>query len=326
MASMSSDPSLPAPPGVEHCYRHPSEETGVHCTRCGRPICPACMIEAPVGYQCPECVAEARQEFRKGPGRRIAVANAKGVSVTKVLLGLILGVFVIEVAVGGPGSLLTGPSPAKLIELGGSVPVFTAPDGGIAGIAAGQYWRIFTSMFLHFGLIHLAFNAYALWIFGTFMETELGRLRFALVYLVTGICAGAVAYAWAPLVLVGNQLAISVGAGASGAIFGVFGAFVTYNYRRRGSALAQARLRQAAVLLLLNAVIGLSVPAIDWRAHVGGFVSGLVAGYVAEGSGNLTRRRAILVGGMAGLLVAAGALAVWRTTDIRAMFPPGTFG
>jgi membrane associated rhomboid family serine protease len=282
------------------------------------------MIEAPVGYQCPECVAEAKREFRKGPGRRIAVANAKGLSATKVLLGLIVGVFVLEVAVGGPGSLLTGPSPRKLIDLGGMVAVFGTPDGGLGGIAAGQYWRIFTSMFLHFGLIHLAFNAYALWIFGGFMERELGRLRFLVVYLVTGLCAGAASYAWAPLIE-GNQLSITVSAGASGAIFGVFGAFVIYNYRRRGSALAQARLRQAVILLLLNAAIGISVPAIDWRAHVGGFVAGLMAGYVVEGSGTLTRRRAILVAGTAALLVAAGALALWRTSEIRSMFPPGTF-
>ena len=278
-----------------------------------------------MGYQCPECVAEARSEFRKGPGRRIAMANAKAVSVTKVLLGVILAVFAIEVAVGGPGSLLSGPSNPDLIKLGGSVSVVPTPDGGVAGIAAGQYWRIFTSMFLHIGLIHVAFNAYALWIFGTFMEQELGRVRFLLVYLVTGIFAGAAAYAWAPL-LVDGRLTITVGAGASGAIFGIFGAFVTYNYRRRGSALAQARLRQAAVLLLLNAAIGLSVPGIDWRAHVGGFVSGLAAGYVAEGSGNLTRRRAILIGGTGVLLLAAAGLMVWRTTDIRSLFPPGSFG
>ena len=322
---MSSDPSLPAAPGVEYCYRHPSEQTGVHCTRCGRPICPACMIEAPVGYQCPECVAEARREFKKGPGRRIAVANAKSVSVTKVLLGTILAVYAIEVVVGGARSMLSGPPAQDLIELGGSVIVFPTPDGGLGGIAAGQYWRLFTSMFLHVGLIHLAFNAYALWIFGTFMEQELGRLRFLLVYLVTGICAGAAAYAFSPFDVAGG-LTINVSVGASGAIFGIFGAFVMYNFRRRGSALAQARLRQAAFLLLLNAAINAYVPAIDWRAHVGGFVFGLAVGYVAEGSGDLTRRKVILVAGTAALLLVAAALTAWRTADIRSMLPPGIFG
>ncbi len=274
MPDMASDPTLPAPPGVEHCYRHPSEQTGVHCTRCDRPICPACMIEAPVGYQCPECVAEARQEFRRGPGRKIAVANAKAVSATKVLLATIVAAFAIEVVMGGSRSLLSGPPPADLVDLGGSVIVFRTPDGGLGGIAAGQYWRIFTSMFLHAGLIHLAFNAYALWIFGAFMEQELGRIRFLLVYLLTGIGAGAVSYAFAPFDVAAGQVSQGVGVGASGAIFGVFGAFVAFNYRRRASPLAQARLRQAAFLLLLNALIGWSVSAIDWRAHVGGSCSG----------------------------------------------------
>ena len=62
---------LPSPPAptIEVCYRHPNVPTRVHCTRCERPICPDCMIPAPVGFQCPECVEEARREFRKGSGR-----------------------------------------------------------------------------------------------------------------------------------------------------------------------------------------------------------------------------------------------------------------
>src|SRR4029453_15885180 len=86
MAGMSEETGQQprgAPPAVEHCYRHPNVETGVHCTRCARPICPEGMTPAPFGYQCPECVAQARREFRKGPGRRIVTG---GVTATKVLL------------------------------------------------------------------------------------------------------------------------------------------------------------------------------------------------------------------------------------------------
>ena len=61
----------PPPPAFEYCYRHPQVVTGVHCTRCGRPICPDCMTAAPVGYQCPDCVNSARQEFKRGAGKRI---------------------------------------------------------------------------------------------------------------------------------------------------------------------------------------------------------------------------------------------------------------
>jgi membrane associated rhomboid family serine protease len=313
MACMSSDPSLPAPPGIEHCYRHPSEQTGVHCTRCGRPICPACMIEAPVGYQCPECVAEARREFRKGPGRRIAVANAKSVSATKVLLGLIVGVFIAEIVVAGPGSLAVGPSSRQLYDMGGATAFFFEPAGGgfrlLPGIATGQYWRLVSSMFLHIGMIHLAFNAYALWLFGTALETELGRIRFLLIYLTTGIFASAASYAFGS--------AGAVGAGASGAIFGIFGAVFAYNYRRRASALAAARLQQMVRLIVINAFLALALQFIDWRAHLGGLVAGVAAGYVAEGWGNLAKRRWILVFGFAGILLAAAGLVAWRTAQLR---------
>ena len=120
---------------------------------------------------------------------------------------------------------MTGPSTLKLINLGASVGVAQLPNGDIVGIAVGQNWRLVTAMFLHAGLWHIAFNAYALWIFGSMVEQELGRVRFLLIYFVTGIVASAASYAFGPY--------YAVGVGASGAVFGVFGAFVTYNYRRR---------------------------------------------------------------------------------------------
>jgi membrane associated rhomboid family serine protease len=301
---MATDPTLPAPPEIEYCYRHPAEETRVHCTRCGRPICPECMIPAPVGYQCPECVAEARKEFRQGPGRRIAVAQAKGISATNALLAVILAVFAVELAVAGPGSLLLGPSTKQLYNLGASA--------GFA-VAMGQDWRLFTSMFLHIGIIHLAFNCYALWLFGNAVEQEFGRLRFLLIYFATGLFASAASYAFGPINV--------VGAGASGAVFGLFGAFIAYNYRRRDTAIAAARLRQMMGLIVLNAVIALSFGFIDWRAHAGGLVAGIAAGYVGEGWGNLSRRRVVLVVGFAGIVLATLALVVWRTTSLHAANP-----
>src|SRR5688500_2379830 len=138
------DEQLPAPPptaAIEVCYRHPKEQTRVHCTRCGRPICPDCMIPAPVGYQCPECVEQARR--LRG-----------GVSATKVLLAAIVGMFVVEVLVGGTRGRFSAPSGDRLIDLGAMQPLL---------IADGQYWRLFTAMFLHAGLLHILFNAYALY-------------------------------------------------------------------------------------------------------------------------------------------------------------------
>ncbi|MGZ5213228.1 MAG: rhomboid family intramembrane serine protease [Actinomycetota bacterium] len=309
--------SLPPPPPTsapERCYRHPNVETGVHCTRCGRPICPECMIPAPVGHQCPECVGEARREFRQGPGRRIAVANIRRrASATTALLGLIAAVFLLEVVTGGPGSLMTGPSGLKLIELGASVALARLPNGDLVGIAAGQDWRLVSAMFLHAGLLHIAFNAYALWIFGTVVEQELGRLRFLLIYFATGIVASAASYSFGPN---------AVGVGASGAIFGIFGAFVTYNYRRRHLAIAAARLRSAVMIVVINMVLALSIQGIDWRAHVGGFIAGLFAGFVAEGVGTPPARRTILLVGFVGLLAVAFGLVAWHTSELQSRFGP----
>ena len=310
---MDEATALPPPPTTERCYRHPEVETGVHCTRCGRPICPDCMVPAPVGHHCPDCVAEARSEYRKGPGRRVAVANIRrGATATSILLGLMGAAYLLEIVSGGAGSLMTGPSADRLVDLGASVALAQSADGGLIGVATGQYWRLMTAVFLHAGLFHIAFNAYALWIFGSVVERELGHLRFLLIFFVTGFFASAASYAFGPN---------AVGVGASGAVFGIFGAFVIYNYRRRHLAIASARLRGAVMLLVINAVFSLSVPGIDWRAHVGGFLAGLAAGFAAEGVGSAPQRRAILILGFGGLVLAGFALVAWHTSQLRVEFP-----
>ncbi len=231
---------------------------------------------------------------------------------TTLLLGMIGAMYLVEISAGGPGSLMTGPSGEKLINLGASVGLAQTANG-LIGIGAGQYWRLVSSMFLHAGLLHIAFNSYALWIFGTVVEEELGSLRMLLIYFSTGIVASAASYAFGPN---------AVGVGASGAIFGIFGAFVAYNYRRRHMAIAAARLRSAVTLVILNMVLAFSIPGIDWRAHVGGFVAGLFAGFAAEGVGSPSARRSILVIGFAALLVVAFALVSWHTSQLQAQFGP----
>jgi membrane associated rhomboid family serine protease len=290
-----------APPTVEYCYRHPNVRTSVHCTRCGRPICPDCMIPAPVGYQCPQCVEDARREFRRGAGR-IVRPGTGGITATKVLLLALLAMFVVEVATGGSNALLASPPDRTLIRLGAMQPFL---------IADGQYWRLFTAIFLHAGLLHIGFNAYALWIFGSFTETYLGRTRFVVIFFVTGFVASATSYAFGPVQ--------SVGVGASGAIFGVFGAFIAYNFRRRHLPQAAAQLRWALMLILLNAVLAFGFAGIDWRAHVGGLVSGFFAGLAAEGMGDRRTRRLISVAGFTAIVVIGLALVVWRTDQIRAL-------
>jgi membrane associated rhomboid family serine protease len=299
MAGMPDD-HLPAPPPppvptLEVCYRHPNVATRVHCTRCGRPICPDCMIQAPVGFQCPECVDRARSQFRAGP-----VGAPAGLSVTRLLVVAIVAMFVVEIVTGGPGSMFEGPSAARLVDLGALQPLL---------VANGQFWRLFSAMFLHASLLHVAFNAYALWLFGSAVESNLGRTNMVLIYFVSGFVASAASYAFL------DPQGLSVG--ASGAIFGIFGAFIAYNYRRRHLAAASANLRWAAILLLLNAFLAVGYRAIDWRAHLGGLAAGLVAGWVAEGWGAPSQRRAIRVVGFGALIAVGVGLVVWRTDQLR---------
>ncbi len=166
------------------------------------------MIPAPVGHQCPECVAEARKEYRQGPGRQIAAANLKATPVTKILLIAIgIGYLWELVVAGGPGSLFNGPGFQDLIDAGALVPAGVSPTGSTSpsAIVGGEWWRLLSSMFLHAGLIHLALNAYVLWIFGNEIERQIGRLETLAVFLVTGVFASATSYAFAPGFVVGGR-------------------------------------------------------------------------------------------------------------------------
>ena len=292
---------LPFPPAptIEVCYRHPDVQTRVHCTRCDRPICPDCMIPAPVGHQCPECVEQARRDFRSGPGR----ALRGGVSATKALLVAIAIPFVIEVILGGPQALFN-PSAEILFDMGAMQPI---------AVADGQFWRLFTAMFLHAGLLQVALNAYFFWLFGRMVEASFGRTWMVLIYVVAGFLASVASYAFGP--------ATTLAVGASGAISGVFGAFIAYNYRRRQHAMNAANLRLALTVIVLNAVIAIGYSSIDWRAHVGGLVAGFALGYLADSSGPARQRAVVRFAGVATLVVIGIALVLWRTAEIRSAFP-----
>ncbi len=296
---MQEDPSTTAPT-AEYCYRHPMEVTRVHCTRCGRPICTDCMIPAPVGHQCPECVELARKEFREGPAQRIR--KATGVSVTRVVLVVLFAAYIVEITTGGAGSLIAGPNNQVLFDLGAMYP---------PAIAAGQYWRLFSATLLHEGLLHIGLNAWALWLFGSLVETTFGKWKFALIYVVSAFIGSAASYAFGPV--------ISIGVGASGAIVGLFGAFIAYNLRRRHLAQAAGNLRWAATIILINAVIGFGFPGVDWRAHVGGLLAGAATGAVLEGVGPQRYRTLFAVAGTTAVVLLGIVLVVWRTGQIRAL-------
>jgi membrane associated rhomboid family serine protease len=261
------------------------------------------MVPAPVGHQCPTCVGEARREFAAGPGRRIAIANAKRVSVTNVLVAIIVAVFVIEVFQSGVDGLLTGPSSEKLFRMGADYP---------PAIAAGETWRLLTSMFLHIGLIHLAVNAYSLYILGNVLEREVGRVRFLALYLLSGLFASAASYYFSPI--------NTVSAGASGAIFGIFGAVFAINYRRRHTAQGAMAMRAMAQIIVLNVIINVVFNNyLDWRAHVGGVIAGLIMGFAFAAPGRATKQRWIAIGGCVVVALATVATVMVRTDQIRTM-------
>jgi membrane associated rhomboid family serine protease len=291
---------------LETCYRHPRVVTGVHCTRCGRPICTDCMTPAPVGYQCPECVAEAK---KTAPGRRVRVRFLVGRpgAITRTLLLVNVAMFLLETVLGGANSLFSGPSQQKLFDLGALFP---------PAIALGhQYWRLITPMFLHAGLIHLAFNSYALYLLGFMVEDAFGKAQFVTLYFIAGFLASVVSFAFGPIG--------EVGVGASGAIFGLLGAWVAFNYRRRTSPMASANLRWALMLIGLNVILGFSIPGIDWRAHFGGLVAGVLLGAVLEGFGPRTIQPLVRVVGVIVLVAFGVALTAWRVATFPVLGPLG---
>src|SRR5205823_5181180 len=133
------------------------------------------------------------------------------------------------------------------------------------GVADGQYYRLFTSMFLHFGVIHLALNMYALYLVGPALEQAFGQVRYATTYLLAGLGGSALSYALGPQT--------EIAAGASGAVFGLFGAFYVLGRRRN------LDVSQLTAMIGLNLVLGFVVSGIDWRGHVGGLIVGAALAY-----------------------------------------------
>jgi rhomboid protease GluP len=255
-----------------------------------------------VGYQCPECVRQAT-----GPAyrRRVSLVLGRPGFLTTALLTVNIAMFVVELLVGGPGSLSSGPSTEKLFNLGALYP---------PAVAQGhQYWRLITEMFLHAGLLHIALNMYALYLFGYVIESAFGWRWLLAIYFLSGFLGSVTSFAF------GSPG--EVGVGASGAIFGLLGAWVAYNYRRRSNPLASANLRWALMLIALNTVLAAGFRSIDWRAHAGGLVAGAVAGWLAEGAGfgSESTRRVARVLGFVTLALLGVALTAWRVWT----FPPG---
>jgi membrane associated rhomboid family serine protease len=223
----------------------------------------------------------ARRQFNRARGAYATYAAY----VTWAILAICVAAFLADMALAGIADLSLFGSGGPLVERG----LIYAP-----AVAQGEWWRIFTSAFLHLGLLHLAFNMYALWLFGPIMEQLYGHVEYAVLYL---LCAAG-----------GSVLTIlvapdSAAAGASGAIFGLFGLAFVVSRRRHLLLGPQARaiLSQAGGLLLINLLITFTIPQISWTGHLGGLAVGVLIGLL------LAPRNVPTIGGL------------WRTPDGRTM-------
>lgn len=276
------------------CYRHTDRETYVRCVRCDRPICPDCMNSASVGFQCPDCIREGNRGVREARttfGGRVA-GNSK--QMTLGLIGINVAVFL----------LVGATNPAALS--GGVITALHARFAlDVGAVARGEYYRLLTSAFLHYGFVHIAFNMYALWLFGSELERLYGRVRFVTLYLVSALGGSVLAY-----LIVSPPTPYSPGpllAGASGAVFGLFGAFFI-TARKVG-------MQTGGIIALvgINLALGFVIPNIGWQAHVGGLLTGSALAAVLAYAPQGPRRRLIQVAGTLAIVAVLCIIVALRT-------------
>jgi membrane associated rhomboid family serine protease len=238
------------------------------------------MINAPVGFQCPECVASAQVAL---PKTRFGGSFNTVPKVTRAILITCISIFVLSVLLGS----------------------FALAFGMIpAAIAQGEWWRLLTSTLLHGSILHLLFNMYALYWLGPQLERSLGHVRFAALYILSAL-GGSVASYW-----FSDLRTVSVG--ASGAIFGLITATIVIGREMRTD------VSQLVVLLGLNVIIGFLQSGIDWRAHFGGAITGAAIAFIYT-KGNRLNRDRIHRAGLAGIFVFLVVATVTRNAQVSAL-------
>jgi membrane associated rhomboid family serine protease len=263
------------------CYRHPSRETGVSCSNCGRPICPDCMTTTPVGMRCPECASQRTQVKRMRDMSTVPQA-------TYALIAINVAAFLTE---GGGVFSFGGGASGTVVSKGALIGSFPGLTG--VGVAYGEWWRIVTGGFLHENLLHIGFNMWVLYYLGMMLEPALGRVRFLVIYFVSLLTGSLGALLVSP-----HSLTV----GASGAVFGLMGA-AAVEMRAR-----QIPIMQSGVggLIFINLIISFSIPGISWGGHIGGLIGGALAAAVLR-LGDRYRNQALAMTGCA--LIAAAAVA-----------------
>jgi membrane associated rhomboid family serine protease len=279
------------------------------------------MNVASVGHQCPDCVALGRKTQRSV--RTVFGGSTAGAHGYVTISLIVINALMLVVSVlsthkpgqalggGGLGGVFGGNTPLsdRLSVVGeaaygyhGSNIVFYLPSG----IADGQYYRLVTAMFIHYGLIHLALNMYALWVMGRPLEAMLGPVRFLAIYLICGIGGNVAAYVFSPS---------ANSAGASTALFGLFGVFF-FVLRKLGRSAAGI-----VPVLVINLIITISVPGISIAGHIGGLITGAVIGYGISRAPQ-ARRTQVQTAVLVGVVLILGVITVLQTVHLHSLTPP----
>jgi membrane associated rhomboid family serine protease len=259
------------------CFHHTDRETGRACTRCGRPACPDCLIQASVGSQCFECVK------RGAPKRTVRIRQTlqrDPLIATKVITAITVGGFLL-IALRDGNLDGTGNTADKLALLGPAV-------------KNGDWWRLVSYSLVHYGLLHIGSNLLVLWIVGRVLEPVTGPIRFATIYVVSVLGGAAGALIATPHGLIG---------GASGGVFGVAAA-ATLVLHRQGIRFWDAGF---GPLILINLALGLFISNISLGGHIGGLVAGALT---AEGMLQARKLELPLLGYVGALLVAVVSVGI----------------
>ena len=246
-----------APPVLPRCYRHPNMPTGRSCTRCGRPACGDCLQAVTIGSQCPDCIKASR------PPATVRAKDwnaSQDALITRIIMALNVAVFV-WVLIGDTSSagFCSSISPRE-VELGLNKLLLSFNH---------EWYRLITSGFLHFGILHIAMNMYLLFQLGKLLEPPLGRLRYGLLYFAC-LLGGSLGV----LVLEGSSTGLH--GGASGAVFGLMGA-AAIGMQRRGINIFQTGL---GATLMINLLLTFTIPGISIGGHIGGIVMGAICGSI----------------------------------------------
>jgi membrane associated rhomboid family serine protease len=249
------------------------------------------MTYGPVGIRCPDHAttggkAPAPRRVARRATRRL---DLHGPFVTIGLIGVNVGVYLVQLLMGAGFNANSG----WIYEHGVLVSSAVDSGGQLVGVAEGDWWRLLTATFLHYGLIHLGMNMLVLWFIGPALEEYFGHWRYLLVYLVSGLAGSAGALVWSP-----NALTV----GASGAIWGIMGAAVVLEARR-----IWVFGGQAMGLVVVNLAITFLIPGVSIGGHIGGAIGG---GLCALAFSSLRRSPALATLSMAAVGALSVALAV----------------